>query len=72
MVMLDIVIELTLHVGQWNKYIYIYIYIYMVAHIYRCLQFSTAGIQTISGNDILFIYLSTSEKYIIPLGPQAR
>lgn len=44
----------------------------MVAQIYRYLQFYTARIQLISGNDILVIYLSTNEKDIIRLGPQVR
>ena len=44
----------------------------MVARTSRCLQFHTTKIQTISGNNILVIYLSTNEHDIIPLGPQVR
>ena len=44
----------------------------MVAQTSRCLQFHTTRIQTISGNNISVIYLSTNEHDIIPLGPQVR
>ena len=44
----------------------------MVAQTSRCLQFHTTRIQTISGNNISVIYLSTNEHDIIPLGSQVR
>ena len=44
----------------------------MVAQTSKCLQFHTARIQTISGNTVSFIYLSTKEKYIIHIPPFFR
>ena len=44
----------------------------IVAQTSRCLQFHTARIQTISGNTVSVVYLSTNEKDIIPFGSQVR
>ena len=44
----------------------------MIAQTSRCLQFHTTRIQTISGNNVSVVYLSTNEKEIIPLEPQVQ
>ena len=46
--------------------------IFIVAQTSRCLQFHTARIQKISGNNVSVVYLSTNKKDIIPLGYQVR